>query len=135
MASMIKTLMEQEAKRLNTMNMKIKQELEENFQLPVYMNVVTESELPEDLTYFIIEVDDYSHTDEASKAVSESVTITMWATDRPDPTLDHLMTVAIGLDNRLTLVNATNDHIIMEKTGVILNMFTCNFRRKTKVGC
>lgn len=135
MASMIKTLMAQEAKRLNSMNVNIIADLKENFELPVYMNVVTEDELPEDLTYFIIEVDDYVHTDTASKAVSENVTITMWSTNRPDPTLDHLMTVAIGLDNKLTFVNASNDHIIMEKTGVILNMFTANFKRKTKVGC
>lgn len=135
MASMIKTLMAQEAKRLNSMNVNIIADLKENFELPVYMNVVTEDELPEDLTYFIIEVDDYVHTDTASKAVSENVTITMWSTNRPDPTLDHLMTVAIGLDNKLTFVNASNDHIIMEKTGVIINMFTANFKRKTKVGC
>lgn len=132
---MIKTLMAQEAKRLNSMNVNIIADLKENFELPVYMNVVTEDELPEDLTYFIIEVDDYVHSDTASKAVSENVTITMWSTNRPDPTLDHLMTVAIGLDNKLTFVNASNDHIIMEKTGVILNMFTANFKRKTKVGC
>lgn len=135
MASMMKTLMAQEAKRLNSMNVNIIADLKENFELPVYMNVVTEDELPEDLTYFIIEVDDYVHSDTASKAVSENVTITMWSTNRPDPTLDHLMTVAIGLDNKLTFVNASNDHIIMEKTGVILNMFTANFKRRTKVGC
>lgn len=135
MASTIKTLMEQEAKRLNKMNINIVTDLKENFELPVYMNVVTEDELPEDLTYFIIEVDDYVHSDTSSKAVSENVTITMWSTNRPDPTLDHLMTVAVGLDNKLTFVNASNDHIIMEKTGVNLNMFTANFKRRTKVGC
>lgn len=135
MANTMKTLMQQEAKRLNTMNINIIHDLKENFDLPVYMNVVTEDELPEDLNYFIVEVDDYVHSDTSSKAVSENVTITMWSTNRPDPTLDHLMTVAVGLDNKLTFVNANNDHIIMEKTGVILNMFTANFKRRTKVGC
>lgn len=134
MASIIATQMKAEAKRLNTMNMKIKSALESEFELPVYMNVVSENEMPENLTYFIIETDDYLQS-QPSKSVRENVTITMWSKERPDPVLDHLMVIAIGLENRLDLESATNDYIIMEKTNEIINMFTCNFKRKVKVGC
>lgn len=134
MASIIATQMKAEAKRLNTMNMKIKSALESEFELPVYMNVVSENEMPENLTYFIIETDDYLQS-QPSKSVRENVTITMWSKERPDPVLDHLTVIAIGLENRLDLESATNDYIIMEKTNEIINMFTCNFKRKVKVGC
>lgn len=126
--------MKREALRLNTKNKQIETDLINNFNIPVFMNVVSEAEMPENLTYFIIETDDYTQS-EPSKTAGETVTITMWATERPDPTLDHLTTIAIGLGNGLRLVSATNDYIIMEKTNTIINMFTCNFTRKVRVGC
>lgn len=134
MANMYLTQMKQEAARLNKINIQIQADLIEAFEIPVYMNVVSEDEMPEDLTYFIIETDDYTQSD-SGKSASENVTITLWSTNRPDPTLDHLTTIAIGLGNKLRLVSATNDYIIMEKTNVIINMFTCNFARRVKVGC
>lgn len=134
MASINQALLATEAKRLNTVNMTIKSELEELFDLPVFMNVAAESEIPENLTYFIIETDDYTKT-HAGKGLIENFTISMWSTNREDPTLDHLMTVAVGLDHRYNLINTTNDYIIMEKTNEIVNLFTANFTRSVKVGC
>lgn len=125
----------QQAKRLNALNISMKQDLEEHLGLPVFMQIATESEIPEDYNYIVVETDDYDNKNGDKMSVTETVSFTLFQTNRPDPTLDHLLMIAIGQSHKMTLEGTVNNYIVMERTGFIVNACTITFTRGVKVGC
>lgn len=133
--SIRKAQAERQARQANEANKVIRESLAELFpDIPVFMNVLTEDELPENMTYLVIETDNYVKEDK-SKSASETVGITLWSTNRPDPTLDHLYVILAGREGGLRLTSANNDFVIPPKTGEPINMFTATFHRPAEIGC
>lgn len=126
------------AAKLNDQNNKLRSNLDELFpelSTKIFMNVLTEEEIPEDMTYLVVETDDYTMTDQKSNATRETVGVTLWSTNREDPTLDHLYIILAGQEAGLRFVSTTNDYVVMPDNKTIVNMFVCTFSRKVKVGC
>lgn len=122
--------------KINAQNKKLRDNLAELFpDIPIFMNVLSEDELPDNMTYIVIETDNYSKLD-TSKTASETVGITLWSMNRPDNTLDHQYILLAGQDANLKLQNTNNDFIVMSKTNEIINMFVATFHRPVLVmGC
>lgn len=124
-----------EAKRINDQNKLIRETLAEVFpDIPVFMNVLSEDEIPENMTYIVIETDNYVK-EPNSKTASETVGITLWSQNREDNTLDHLKILMAGTEAKLRLSSTNNDYIVMTKTTNIINMFVATFHRSVLVGC
>lgn len=138
MANSVKqAMLVKQATRLNAQNKAIRDGLNEVFpDIPVFMNVLTEEEIPEDtMTYFVIETGNFNKMVENSNGVTENVAITLWARNREDPTLDQLLVIMTGNDAGLRFSSATNDYIINSDNSQIVGMFTARFTRAVKVGC
>lgn len=127
-----------QAKRLNDQNNKLRENLKELFpelEEKIFMNVLSEEEIPEDMTYLVVETDDYSVTDPKTKSARENVAVTLWSTNRQDPTLDHLYVILAGQEAGLRFTSTTNDYVVMPDNKTIVNMFVVTFARAVKVGC
>lgn len=136
MDNLIVQQIEKEAARINTQNMKLVQMLEEQFELQglVFMDMVQESELPQDnMNYIIVENGDYTNTTPEQKTFTETVTVTFWNENRPNPTLDRLMLLYIAKQCKLRVVSSNNENIILTNTNRIINMFTLTLSRGVKV--
>lgn len=129
---------ERQAEKLNQQNMNLLNELKEYFgeEFPIFMDGVSEEELPKDnMTYIFIETGNYVVTDSTSKAMSETVTINYFSEGRPNPTLDRLMIVLCGQQVKLKLAQSTQETIVLDNTSRLVGVFTCDFTRPVLKGC
>lgn len=127
-----------QAQRINEQNNKLRANLKELFPEltdKIFMNVLSEEEIPEDMTYLVIETDDFQVTDPKAKSARENVAVTLWSTNREDPTLDHLYVMLAGQEVGLRFSSTTNDYVVMPDNKTIVNMFVATFQRAVKVGC
>lgn len=135
-APMFLTQIENEAKRINEINMSLVETLEQEYDLEglVFMDMAQEDELPLDnMTYFIIENGDYSNNQSEQKFFTENVSITFWNENRPNPTLDRLKLLLIAKQHGLKVQSSDNQNIILTKTNRVVNMFTLTCTRGIKV--
>lgn len=126
-----------EAERINAQNMTLVQMIETELDLPnlVFMDLVQESELPQDnMTYVIIENGDYNNVvQDQKKFLTETVTITFWSENRPNPTLDRLQLIFIAKQLKLHVQSSQNENVILTDTSRVINMFTLTCTRGVKI--
>lgn len=126
---------EKEKQRLADQIKKIKESLEDNFNLPLFQDAVAEDELPENFNYFILETGEIEVINEPKYSVNQTIYITFYSENREDLTGDALDIISLIQTSAIRFQRTDLNHLKLENQDRYIDQLSFTFARLLKSGC
>lgn len=126
---------EKEKQRLAVQIKKIKESLEDNFNLPLFQDAVAEDELPENFNYFILETGEIEVVNEPKYSVNQAIYITFYSENREDLTGDALDIISLIQTSNMRFRRTDLNHLKLENQDRYIDQLSFTFARILKSGC